>query len=75
MEEEISVVYPLPHPLVTLLVFLFLILVPVVRLLRRAGIVQLGPFSFVFPGLNLIAFWYFAFKPWPTDTKSPDSKY
>ena len=70
-----SVVYPLPHPFVTLLVFLFLILVPVVKLLRRTGHGSAWSIFVVFPGLNLIAFWYFAFKPWPTDTKSPDSKY
>jgi len=65
----------LPHPLVILLVFLFLLLVPVVKLLCRTGHHSAWSILVVFPGVNLIAFWYFAFKPWPTDTISPNTKY
>jgi hypothetical protein len=65
-----------PHHVVMLLgVFLFLILVPVVKLLRRTGHHPVWCLLTIFPGLNLLAFWFFAFKPWPTDAKSPDAKY
>ena len=53
-----------------LLVSLFLLLVPVVRLLRRTGHHAAWCLLALFPVLNLIAFWFFAFKPWPTDKKS-----
>jgi hypothetical protein len=55
-----------------LLVSLFLLLVPVVRLLRRTGHHAVWCLLALFPVLNLIAFWFFAFKPWPTD-KQPTS--
>jgi hypothetical protein len=29
----------------------------------------------IFTGANVIAFWVFAFKPWPTDAKSSNAKY
>jgi len=48
-------------------VSLFLYLVPVINLLRRTGHHPLWSLFAVFPGLNLIAFWFFAFKPRPTD--------
>ena len=54
--------------LVALLVSLFLLLVPVVQLLRRTGRHPLWCILSVF--LNLGALWLFAFKPWPTDKKS-----
>lgn len=69
--EEVN---PLPHPFVILLVLLFLLLVPVAKLLRRTGHHSAWSIFAVFPGLNLIAFWYFAFKPWPTDAKSLGTK-
>jgi len=53
-------------------VSLFLYLVPVVKLLRRTGHHAAWCLLAVFPGLNLIAFWLFAFKPWPTDKSSTD---
>jgi hypothetical protein len=61
--------YPLPNPYVVLLVLLFLLLVPVVKLLRRTGHHPVWCLFAIVPGLNLIAFWLFAFKPWPTDEK------
>jgi hypothetical protein len=56
-----------------LLTFLFLVLVPLVKLLRRTGHNPAWCLFAIFPGLNLIAFWHFAFKPWPTDKKSSTS--
>jgi hypothetical protein len=53
-------------------VSLFVILVPVIKLLRRTGHNPLWSLFAIFPGLNLIAFWLFAFKPWPID-KPTDS--
>jgi predicted PurR-regulated permease PerM len=50
----------------TLGVFLFLLLVPVVKLLRRTGHNAAWSLLSIIPGLNVIAFWLFAFKPWPT---------
>jgi len=47
-------------------VSLFVFLVPVIKLLRRTGHHPLWSLFALFPVLNLIAFWFFAFKPWPT---------
>jgi hypothetical protein len=54
----------------TLIIFLFLLLAPVIKLLRRTGHNPLWCLFAIIPGLNAIAFWIFAFKPWPTDKKS-----
>jgi hypothetical protein len=56
--------------LVALLVSVFLVLVPVVQLLRRTGHSPVWCILSVLPVLNLGALWLFAFKPWPTDKKS-----
>lgn len=47
----------------------FLVLVPVIHLLRRTGHNPVWCLLAIFPGLNVIAWWYFAFKSWPTDRK------
>jgi predicted PurR-regulated permease PerM len=57
-------------PFAGLLVFLFLLLVPVVQLLRRTGHNPVWCILALFTAINLIAFWLFAFKPWPTDRES-----
>jgi uncharacterized membrane protein YhaH (DUF805 family) len=51
-------------------VFLFVVFVPVIKLLRRTGHSAFWCLLAIFPGVNVIAFWIFAFKPWPTDGKS-----
>jgi hypothetical protein len=56
----------------TLAIFLFLLLVPVIKLLRRTGHNPLWCLFAMFPGFNVIAFWIFAFKPWPTDLGAKD---
>jgi hypothetical protein len=56
--------------LVALLVSVFLVLVPIVQLLRRTGHSPVWCILSVLPVLNLGALWFFAFKPWPTDKKS-----
>ena len=70
---DIRSFYPYTHPGIVLLVSLFLLLVPVVKLLRRTGHHPLWCLFAIFPGLNLIAFWFFAYKPWPTDKKSTNA--
>ena len=57
----------LPGVLVALGVFLFVYLVPTAKLLRRTGHSPVWSLVALFPGLNLIALWIFAFKRWPTD--------
>jgi hypothetical protein len=57
------------HLFAVLFVFLFLVLVPVVLLLRRTGHHPVWCILALFPVLNLGALWLFAFKPWPTDKK------
>jgi hypothetical protein len=47
-------------------IFLFLFLVPVIKLLLRTGHNAFWCLLALFPGLNVIAFWVFAFKRWPT---------
>jgi hypothetical protein len=59
--------------LVALLVSLFLVVVPVVQLLRRTGHHPFWCILSIFPVLNLGALWLFAFKPWPTDKKSANA--
>ncbi len=62
--------------IIGLLTSLFLVLVPIVKLLRRTGHNPFWSAVAIFPGLNLIAFWFFAFKPWPktTEVKSVTSQ-
>lgn len=45
-------------------VFIFLFLVPVIKLLLRTGHNPFWCLFALFPGLNFIAFWVFAFKRW-----------
>jgi hypothetical protein len=59
-----------PFGVVVLLISLILLLVPVVQLLRRTGHHAVWCILALFPVLNVIAFWFFAFKPWPSDKKS-----
>jgi hypothetical protein len=66
--------YPLPNPYAVLFVLLFLLLVPVVKLLRRTGHHPVWCLFAIVPGLNLIAFWLFAFKSWPTDEKPTNAR-
>jgi hypothetical protein len=51
-------------------VCLFLLLVPVIKLLRRTGHSPFWCVLALFPAFNVIALWVFAFKTWPTDGKS-----
>jgi hypothetical protein len=53
-------------------VFVFVLLVPIGKLLRRTGHRAIWCLLALLPGLNFIAFWIFAFKPWPTDKTSAD---
>jgi len=47
--------------------FVFVLLVPIAKLLRRTGHHAIWSLLALLPGLNFMAFWIFAFKPWPTD--------
>jgi hypothetical protein len=51
-------------------VTLFVFFVPIIKLLRRTGHHAIWCLFALVPGLNLIAFWIFAFKPWPMDKAS-----
>jgi hypothetical protein len=51
-------------------VTLFVFLMPIIKLLRRTGHHAIWCLFALVPGLNLVAFWIFAFKPWPTDRAS-----
>jgi hypothetical protein len=72
---DIRSMYPLreifAHPLLFLVVFLFLFLPPAEKILRRTGHNSLWCVFALFPVLNLGAFWFFAFKSWPTDKRPP----
>jgi hypothetical protein len=59
-----------PFVLMMVGVFLFVLLAPIVKLLRRTGHHAIRCLLAILPGLNFIAFWIFAFKPWPTDKTS-----
>jgi hypothetical protein len=56
-------------PLVVLFGFLFFVVIPVVQILRRTGHNPVWCLLALIPGLNLLAFWFLAFKSWPTDKK------
>ena len=64
------VTFPVPVVLMMVGVFIFVLLVPIAKLLRRTGHHAIWCLLALLPGLNFIAFWIFAFKPWPTDTTS-----
>jgi hypothetical protein len=55
---------------VVLFVFLFVVVVPVVQILRRTGHNSVWWLFALIPDLNFLAFWFLAFKPWPTDKKT-----
>jgi hypothetical protein len=54
------------------LVFIF-VLIPVGKLLRRTGHNPVWCILALFPVLNLVALWFFAFKPWPTDKNTANT--
>jgi len=54
-----------PLGLIVPLVAFFLVLVPVGQVLRRTGHHPAWSLLVLFPGVNLIAAWFFAFKAWP----------
>lgn len=58
------------HPSVVLFVFFFFVVVPVTQILRRTGHNPVWCLLALVPGLNFLAFWFLAFKPWPTEQKS-----
>jgi hypothetical protein len=58
------------YPSVVLFVFLFFVVVPVVQILRRTAHNPVWCVVALVAGLNFLAFWILAFKPWPTDKES-----
>ena len=56
--------------LLLLFVFLFFVVVPVVQILRCTGHNPVLCLLALVPGLNFLAFWFLAFKPWSTEKKS-----
>jgi hypothetical protein len=67
---DVRSVITVPVLLVTVCGFVFVILVPIAKLLKRTGHHAIWCLLALLPGLNFIAFWIFAFKPWPTDKAS-----
>ena len=55
-------------PLFTL-VLLFIVLVPVIQVLRRTGHHPAWSLLILVPGMNLLGWWFFAFKRWPIEGK------
>jgi hypothetical protein len=53
--------------LTAFLLYFLAFLVPFIKLLRRTGHSIAWSLLALIPGLNLLALWVFAFKPWPTD--------
>ena len=54
-----------PLGLIVPLVAFFIVLVPVGQVLRRTEHHPAWSLLVLFPGVNLIAAWFFAFKAWP----------
>jgi hypothetical protein len=48
-------------------VYVFLVCFPLARVLRRVGLSGWWGLLALVPLVNLIAFWVFAFRPWPRD--------
>lgn len=69
MSEAVDIrsLFTLPIVITILGLSIFLLLVPVIKVLGRTGHHPLWGLFAIFPGLNLVALWLFAFKPWPTD--------
>lgn len=61
-------------PLVVLFVFLFFVVIPIVQILCRTGHNPVWRLLALVPGLNILAFWFLAFKPWPTDKHSANKE-
>ena len=53
------------------LFWLAVIMVPYGKLLKRTGHSPVWCIVFAIPLVNVVALWFFAFKPWPTDTAQP----
>lgn len=67
MQWDVRGLVTFPVVLTIFSVSLFLLFVPIIKLLRRTGHHPTWCLLALFPGLNFIALWIFAFKPWPTD--------
>jgi hypothetical protein len=70
---DIRSLYPmgLLLPLAFLTISLLLFMLPAGKILRRTGHNPLWCVLALFPFLNLVALWFFAFKSWPLDKKPP----
>ena len=64
---DIRSLFTLSIVITILVISIFLLSVPVIKVLRRTGHHPVWSLFAILPGLNLIALWLFAFKPWPTD--------
>jgi hypothetical protein len=53
----------------TFVLYLLAVPVPIIKLLRRTGHNPIWSLFAFIPILNVLAFWVFAFKPWPTNGK------
>jgi hypothetical protein len=74
LEKQIEIhSYTATYVALASLVFI-LVLIPVGKLLRRTGHNPVWCLLALFPVLNLIALWFFAFKPWHTDKKAANTR-
>ena len=65
MQWDVRSFITFPVVLMMVGVFVFVLLVSIAKLLRRTGHHAIWCLLALLPGLNFIAFWIFAFKPWP----------
>jgi hypothetical protein len=56
------------YPILTMLgLYLVAMLVPIIKVLRRTGHNPVWCLFALIPGVNVLALWVFAFKPWPRE--------
>lgn len=53
------------------LIYALVLIIPTVKILRRAGYSPFLSVLAIVPGVNIIAFWVFAFNRWPNRRRGP----
>ena len=69
MQGQVVDVHTFYYSPAFMLVSFLIVFIPAINILRRTGHSPLWCLLAVVPVINVIAWWYFAFKSWPTDRK------
>ena len=69
MQGQVVDVHTFYYSPAFMLVSFLIVFIPAINILRRTGHSPLWCLLAIVPVINVIAWWYFAFKSWPTDRK------